>query len=421
MDTLDEDDLFLRPLGVTSDQQPPGQDGRTGRLRPVVITLGVVVAGAALGTVGYFLTRPQPVTEVEAGPATATTFGGPFLSYRMPDRSPPPGVDTPAAIAAPATPSAPPPTLAAPPVAAPSPTGQSGAPVVIGQSGAGGPVQPLPRPADAVPSYGALPDVVQHAKPLSEAPAAGLTRSTADGALPVVGADGRQPWQVYARPFEAKTPKPRLAVVVTGLGLDTDATNAAIERLPADVTLAFSPYAGGLEQWVKKARDAGHEVLLALPMEESGYPGRDPGPWALISTAKPEDNAARLRKVLGRAVGYVGVLGSEGPFSRSRELYPILAMLRERGLIYVGPGTETEAQPLALPLGAVLDGAGFRDFIDSREKAAPAQARGAGRLVAAISARPVSLERLAPWLPSLPAEGVDLAPVTALIAREGSS
>ena len=97
------------------------------------------------------------------------------------------------------------------------------------------------------------------------------------GPLPRIGPDGLEPWRVYARPFDATDLRPRVAVVMSGLGLSNAATEAAIQGLPGAVTLAFQPYSDGLQRWIGLARAAGHETLLNLPMEPQDYPQSDPG------------------------------------------------------------------------------------------------------------------------------------------------
>ena len=97
--------------------------------------------------------------------------------------------------------------------------------------------------------------------PLPAAPIAGLSAPGPGGLLPVIGKDGRTPFQAYARPFQGNG-KPRIAMVVGGLGLNAASTRAAIERLPAEVTLSFVPYAEGLQGWIDLARAEGHEVML---------------------------------------------------------------------------------------------------------------------------------------------------------------
>ncbi|KAF0225132.1 MAG: skin secretory protein xP2 [Rhodospirillaceae bacterium] len=448
MDALDEADLFLsRPIGV--DEPPPK---RRLRLRPFLVVLGVAILGGALGTGAYFASTldtrdviglldvadqpPRLAIEMpgrktdnplEPAPATATA---PML--RPPgsaavDLTAPPVLPPAAETPPPASPAVPPAHEApsqsmVPPVAPPvippvlPATPAAPPPIIVRQESPGGPQQPLPRPIDKPPAYANLPAPAAKPKPLGAVPAEGMTRPSGFGPLPVIAADGRQSWQVYARPFEAKDNHPRMAVIVTGLGMDREATDMAIDRLPPEVTLAFSPYAGGLDNWVKKARDAGHEVLLTLPVEESGFPARDPGPWGLLTSARPEDNAERLQKVLARTAGYVGVLANDGPFTKSRQLAPILAMLKERGLLYVGNGAEAEPKPPVAVLGGWLDGEVFRDAVESRQKSMAGLVREKGSRAVLASARPATLESMLPWLGSLTAEGVTLAPVSALPA-----
>ena len=54
------------------------------------------------------------------------------------------------------------------------------------------------------------------------------------------------------------------------------ATIAAINHTPAEVTLAFDPYAKNVGDWVGLARTAGHETLISLPMEPDDFPTSDP-------------------------------------------------------------------------------------------------------------------------------------------------
>jgi hypothetical protein len=121
------------------------------------------------------------------------------------------------------------------------------------------------------------------AQPLTAAPIAGLSQPGPNGPLPTIASDGRVPAQAYARPFRSNG-KPRVALIVGGLGLNAVTTRAAIERLPAEVTLSFVPYADGLQTWIDLARAQGHEVMIEMPMEPTGYPDNDPGPYTLLAS-----------------------------------------------------------------------------------------------------------------------------------------
>ncbi|MBT3629391.1 MAG: divergent polysaccharide deacetylase family protein [Rhodospirillaceae bacterium] len=251
-----------------------------------------------------------------------------------------------------------------------------------------------------------------------------LLQETSRGALPIIGPDGREPWREYGRKMPPAGDMPRLAIIVTGLGLSSAATETAI-KLAKEVTLSFTPYGADLETDVAKARGAGHEVLLDLPMEPISYPADDPGPHTLLTSLNPSDNIARLEWLLGRFKGYVGVINFMGSrFTVSPEsLRPILHALKERGLMFVDSRSTSKsvaaglAKQMGLPRALndrFLDHEPTRGAIDQSFAEAEGTARARG--VALVVARPfpVTLERLAAWLPMLESRGIEIIPVTAL-------
>ena len=160
------------------------------------------------------------------------------------------------------------------------------------------------------------------------------------GVLPAIAADGRTPAQVYARPFAANG-KPRVAIVIGGLGIDPATTRRAIETLPPEVTLSFAVYAEGLQGWIDMARAYGHEVLLEAPMEPKSFPADDPGPHTLMANGRPEDTLRKLDAILARGSGYFGVANYMGSkFVTSTGGMDTLASgLRRRGLAFVDDGS----------------------------------------------------------------------------------
>jgi len=265
--------------------------------------------------------------------------------------------------------------------------------------------------------------------PLARVPDPALVEQGAYGPLPRVSADGRRPWRVYARPFDARDERPRIAIIVTGLGLSQAATEAAITRLPGSVTLAFDPYAKGLDDWIPLAREAGHEVLLSLPMESANFPVHDPGPYALRTSLAPADNLRRLEFVLSRLSGYVGVVTVMGSgFTTAEEqLRPVLEALRERGLLFVEAvrTPKTLAPEIATEIGLphvandlLLDEDPSKAAIDIRL----AELEGIGRkrttAVAMATPNPATLERIAAWAATLEGKNLALAPVSAVALRQ---
>lgn len=271
----------------------------------------------------------------------------------------------------------------------------------------------------------ALPAEPRDGLVLAPAPDPELVTEGQDGLLPVIAPDGRRAWQVYARPFEKTGKRPRIAIMLAGLGLSQSATKAAIQQLPGAVTLGFAPYARGLEAWMDEARAAGHEVFLELPMEPFDYPNSDPGPHTLLTTLDPSDNIDRLDWLLSRTAGYVGVTNFMGDkFTSSPEsLGPVLEALRNRGLMFLDARTSRDsvagelATQIKLPRALnnrFLDNEASRIAIDARLLELEEIAKTVGYAVGIGFPYPVTLERIARWSATLDEKGIDLAPMSAL-------
>jgi polysaccharide deacetylase 2 family uncharacterized protein YibQ len=240
------------------------------------------------------------------------------------------------------------------------------------------------------------------------------------------------PWQRFAATAIAVDDRPRIAVVLTGLGQSRTATEAAITQLPAGVTLSFTPYAQGLEEWVALARQYGHEVMLDLPMEPATYPGDDPGPQALLTTLAPDQNLERLHWILARAEGYVGlaaVMGSRFTASEPH-LKPILQELKYGGLLYLDNQATDDSVAGALSRSLQLthvvsdrplDSSQMsRVAVDARLVQVERDALTKGFAVTMGRPLPVIIERLHAWASNLEGRGLALAPITAVVRPVGT-
>lgn len=269
-----------------------------------------------------------------------------------------------------------------------------------------------------------LPRVAPDAA-LPPSPDPALVQMTSLGPLPRVSDDGRLPRRVYAKPFNAADSRPRVAIVVTGLGLSAAATESAIQGLPGSVTLAFAPYSPRLNDWIRLARAAGHEVLINIPMEPTNYPAYDPGPQTLLTSLNAQRNLDRLFWSLSRGTGYVGVvdfLGSQ--FTTSRvHMTPVLEAIKNRGLLYldsnssprsVSPSVAAKLNLVSAKATLTLDERASRTEIDRRFAELEQRAKRERRAIGIASPYPVSLERIANWVRQLEARGIAIAPVSAL-------
>lgn len=259
---------------------------------------------------------------------------------------------------------------------------------------------------------------------LPRAPIAGFYERTGSGDLPKIAPDGRTPAQAYARPFTGAAGTPKIALIVGGLGMTQKHTDAAINELPPEVTLSFVPYAPNLQTWINKARAAGHEVLLELPMEAYDYPNVDTGPLTLVTSAKPEENVRRLSVLLGKATGYFGVTNYQGAkfATDGAAAGPVMKALKDRGLVFVHDGGAARS---ALPQTANQTGLDFTvadrivdaeltaDSIDRQLLALEALAIQNGSAIGVGFAYPVTIEQFRLWAEGLKAKGYQLAPASA--------
>jgi polysaccharide deacetylase 2 family uncharacterized protein YibQ len=284
---------------------------------------------------------------------------------------------------------------------------------------------PAPPPAVSVPQRAA-------GSPIPPPDPAMLEPSAQSAAarLPRIGPDGRTPMQVYAAGVETPEQRPKIAVLVAGIGQSASGSDDALRSLPAAVSFAVSPYAGALEPLLADIRAKGHEFLVSLPMEPQGYPVNDEGSQALLISSPTDQNARRLDWALSRMAGYVGATnaldGMKGErFTASAgQLRPLLEQLAGRGLLFVDASPETDQVPfasvrnlVARRVDIVLDMPAVRSEIDWKLAQLEELARDRGAALGlALLPRPVTVSVLGQWASGLRSRGFALVPVS-FIAR----
>ena len=253
-----------------------------------------------------------------------------------------------------------------------------------------------------------------------------LLDTSRHGSIPKIAADGVRPADAYAR-VSILTPgdndKPRIAIVIGGLGISAANTNDALAKLPGPITLAFSPYASDVERLAARARTEGHEVLLQVPMEPFEYPDNDPGPQTLLTSLLADQNLDRLYWLMSRFQGYVGIVNVMGNrFTASeRALTPVLHEISKRGLIFLDDGVSPRslASQIAgangLPFAkaeVVLDAVPTPASIDRALTRLEAVARERGVAVGIAAGVPAAIERIAQWARAAEGRGLVLVPIT---------
>jgi polysaccharide deacetylase 2 family uncharacterized protein YibQ len=254
-----------------------------------------------------------------------------------------------------------------------------------------------------------------------------LIETTAEGPLPRVADDGRMPMNAYAPVVSAGT-RPRIALVVSGLGISAKQTAAALDSLPPQVTLAFAPYSSDVQRWVSEARRRGHEVLLEVPMEPYDFPDSDPGPHTLRASVSEESNTERLTWSLTRFTGYAGITNLLGGrlLADPDSLAPVMTFLGRRGLLFFdsGPDSHSAAPDIALHINApyvqstlVVDAIQTAMEIDARLSDLETHARAANTASGTGFVYPVTVERVANWAKGLTGRGFVLVPASAIVGH----
>lgn len=302
----------------------------------------------------------------------------------------------------------------------------------VAESTASGPVTITADP-EQYPAAGALPPVETTAAPPGLAPDASgiipdLSEETANGTIPRMSGTGGTPFAAYKHPFDAASigNGPRVALIVTGLGINEQGSLDAIGQLPDFVTLAFAPYGKGLANTVAAARNGGHEVMLEVPLEPFDFPQNDPGPHTLLTGEAPRENLDKLFWLMARFGGYFGVINNMGArfTASSGDFGPIMEELGARGIGYIDDGSsnrsvsEQLAHANKVPFARanlLIDANPARTSILSALDSLEAEALENGSAIGIVSALPISIQAISEWSASLDGKGIALVPASALM------
>lgn len=228
--------------------------------------------------------------------------------------------------------------------------------------------------------------------------------------------------------FDLSDPRPRISIVLTGVGMSGEHTQQAILETPEHVVLAFSPYADELEFWTKEALHKNHELLLSIPMEPDNFPKRDPGPMTLMFRETTDYNLQQLDLLLEKMNGYIGYTNFMGSklLSDQKKTLPIFRALKQTGLFFLENRLDQNAQSayvshqIGLPFfktDVEIDTIATTQEIGNALEKLEAIAKERGYAIGVGSTYPVTTTALRKWSKSLNNKNITLSPITAVIKR----
>ncbi|CDX42449.1 conserved hypothetical protein [Mesorhizobium sp. ORS 3359] len=328
-------------------------------------------------------------------------------------------VSTPKVVAAPAPPT---PAPAPAPVAAATP--QASTPMK-----SGGPqiIHVQTEEGDSPPKAAIVirdPSTLGQNLKVAHIPDRALIEASETGPLPIRSTDGRRPFDVYARPWSGARGA-RVAIVIGGLAVSQTGTQAAIAKLPAEVTLAFAPQGNSIGRWMQAARQSGHEIVMQVPLEPFDYPNVNPGRNTLTVSASPDENLKSLHWALSRTTNYTGVMNYMGArFSADASaMQPFMAELGKRGLAYIDDGSSSRsvAPDLALKDGVpfvagdmAIDAVQDRGEILKKLDSLEATARAKGSAVGIGAAFDITVDTVTSWIAEAKKRGIEIVPISAV-------
>ena len=221
--------------------------------------------------------------------------------------------------------------------------------------------------------------------------------------------------------------RPMIAIIIDDMGVDRRRSQRIL-GLKGPLTVSFLTYAEDLGRQTAAAREAGHEVLLHLPMEP-GDQRIDPGPNVLLRDIEPDELRRRLEWGLNRFHGYVGVNNHMGrKFTADRPSMAILMReLKRRNVFFLDSRTSSKSVGSSMARRFKVPVVERNVFLDNDNDSGAVKARLAEteRLGAASRRRdrhrpPTghgTLAALSEWLPTVEARGFELVALTIILAR----
>ncbi len=300
--------------------------------------------------------------------------------------------------------------------------------VIDQNASAAGAAEDIPDPAPEPRAYQNEANIITaRNRPLKAAPVGAVTEDTAQGPLPRISAQGKKPSDVYSQVTPTAvtmSERPRISIILGGMGLNARLTDKAIKELPGDISFGFAPYGENLQEQVNRARARGHEIMLQVPMEPIGFPANNPGPRTLLSDAAPQENIDSLQWHMSRFAGYTGITNYMGGklLGTEEALTPVMKEMKKRGLVYLEDATVSltisskVVDEVKLPMRRatmVIDADATAPAIAEALKKLEREAEANGYAIGTGSGLEVTIDTLVEWTNSLQEKGILLVPISA--------
>jgi len=197
--------------------------------------------------------------------------------------------------------------------------------------------------------------------------------------------------------------------------------------LEAPITLSFFPLSRASRELAQEAFEKGKEVMLHMPMEPHGFPAKDPGKGALLTSMTEGELHRRIRENLEAIPFIKGVNNHMGSryMEDDQRVSILMEELRERNLYFLDSRTtsKTAGYRTAKKLGMkteqrnlFLDNPDYdKDEITRNIKKLAEIARNEGKAIGIGHPHPSTIQSLRQMIPRLKESGIEIVPVSEIM------
>lgn len=219
---------------------------------------------------------------------------------------------------------------------------------------------------------------------------------------------------------------PKIAIIIDDMGVSHGNSLRTID-LNAPLTLAFLPYAEGLSKMTEQASDAGHELMIHMPMQAMTNPV-SLGPIAIKSGMDKAEIRENMQAAFKTFEGYEGLnnhMGSKVTQDK-QAMSEVMKALKKRDLFFVDSRTISSsiaaetAREYGLPVAVrdvFLDHEETPEFVMGALRKLEKVAVRKGHAIAIGHPKRVTIEGLQAWLPDAQSRGFEIVHVSELLER----
>ncbi len=202
---------------------------------------------------------------------------------------------------------------------------------------------------------------------------------------------------------------PMIAVVIDDMGISVKRTSD-ISSLKAPLTSSFLTYANNLKQQIQNAVDAGHEIMIHVPME--AQTNKDVAPDVLTTKMTVLEIKRNLQSMLAKFNDVKGAnnhMGSKLTEDKER-MIAVMEVLKEKNMFFLDSKTsaKSQAEIAAQEVGifydhrhVFIDNNNDKQYILGQLQKAENVARKHGYAIAIGHPKSMTYEALKEWIPSL--------------------